>query len=109
MKRLSGEAYCVAELGALETKSPVLCAGVAGGQAGPLKIKQKIPESTGHRGLLNNQTNYFTRSRYSPVRVSILMRSPMLMNSGIETLAPVSTVAGLSVLVAVSPFTPGSV
>ena len=52
---------------------------------------------------------FLTRSEYSPVRVSTLTRSPMLMNNGTRTSAPVSMVAGLSVLVAVSPLTPGSV
>ena len=49
-----------------------------------------------------------TRSTYSCVRVSILTMSPMLMNSGTPMVAPVSTVAGLVVPVAVSPRTPGS-
>lgn len=35
--------------------------------------------------------------------------SPSLMNRGTRTVAPVSTVAGLSVFVAVSPLSPGSV
>ena len=52
---------------------------------------------------------FLTRSEYSPVRVSTLMRSPMLMKSGTRTSAPVSMVAGFRVLVAVSPLTPGSV
>ena len=47
---------------------------------------------------------------YEPERVSTLMRSPMLTNSGTLTVAPVSSVAGLlPPPEAVSPFTPGSV
>src|SRR6185312_14887038 len=48
------------------------------------------------------------RSRYSPVRVSILITSPTLMNSGTLTLAPVLILAGLVAPVAVSPRKPGS-
>ena len=50
-----------------------------------------------------------TRSTYEPSRVSILILSPALMNKGTRTSAPFSTVAGFNVLVAVSPFKPGSV
>ncbi len=47
---------------------------------------------------------------YEPERVSTLIRSPMLTNSGTLTVAPVSSVAGLLPPPdAVSPFTPGSV
>ena len=46
---------------------------------------------------------------YSPVRVSIWITSPSLMNRGILTSAPVSSVAGFRVLVAVLPARPGSV
>ena len=51
----------------------------------------------------------FTRPRYEPSRVSISMVSPSVMKRGTLTVAPDSTVAGFSVLVAVSPFNPGSV
>ena len=51
----------------------------------------------------------FTRSMYSPERVSTLIRSPSSTNSGTFTTAPVSSVAGFSAPVRVSPFTPGSV
>src|SRR5579885_1403215 len=44
-----------------------------------------------------------TRSTYSPVRVSILIVSPDSTNSGTLTVAPVSSVAAFSTLVAVSP------
>src|SRR5699024_3246735 len=50
-----------------------------------------------------------TRSIYSPVRVSMRMTSPSLMNRGTRRVAPVSTVAGFRVLVAVLPRMPGSV
>ena len=50
-----------------------------------------------------------TRFTYEPSRVSTSIISPSLMNKGTRTSAPVSTVAGLVVLVAVSPFKPGSV
>src|SRR5690606_37426937 len=50
----------------------------------------------------------FTRSTYSCVRVSILIVSPTLMNSGTAIVAPVSTVAGFVTLPVVSPLTPGS-
>src|SRR5690606_8962158 len=49
------------------------------------------------------------RVRYSPVRVSTLMRSPGLTNSGTWTTRPVSRVAGLRAPDTRSPWTPGSV
>src|SRR5262249_32788621 len=52
--------------------------------------------------------HFDTRSTYSCVRVSILTVSPTRMNSGTETVAPVSTVAGFCTLPLVSPRTPGS-
>jgi hypothetical protein len=42
------------------------------------------------------------------VRVSILIHSPSFTNRGTFTVAPVAIVAGLVTLLAVSPFTPGS-
>jgi len=51
---------------------------------------------------------YFTLSTYSPVLVLTRMSSPSFTNKGTFTVAPVSTLAGFNVLVAVSPFTPGS-
>ena len=53
--------------------------------------------------------HYLTLSPYLLVRVSTLMISPVSMKRGTNTSAPVSTVALLAELVAVSPFTPGSV
>ncbi len=53
--------------------------------------------------------NYLALSIYSPLRVSTRILSPVLMKRGTRTVAPVSTVAGFRVLVAVSPFNPGSV
>ena len=55
------------------------------------------------------QSQAFTRPTYEPSRVSISIISSWLMNKGTRTVAPVSTVAGLVALVAVSPFNPGSV
>ena len=46
---------------------------------------------------------------YSPVRVSTLMRSPWLTNSGTWTMRPVSRVAGLRAPETRSPCRPGSV
>lgn len=51
-------------------------------------------------------TYALTRPTYEPSRVSISIVSPSLMNKGTRTSAPVSTVAGFKVLVAVSPFNP---
>lgn len=52
--------------------------------------------------------NYLTLSTYSPVLVFTLISSPSFTNKGTLTVAPVSTVAGFNVRVAVSPFMPGS-
>src|SRR4029453_16606934 len=49
------------------------------------------------------------RVRYSPVRVSTLMRSPEFTNSGTCTTRPVSSVAGLRAPDTRSPWMPGSV
>src|ERR1700743_392608 len=51
---------------------------------------------------------YFTLSTYSPVLVLIRINSPSFTNKGTLTVAPVSTLAGFRVRVAVSPLTPGS-
>src|SRR5690606_11943924 len=53
--------------------------------------------------------HHLTRETYSPERVSTLMVSSWATNSGTRTTAPVSSVAGLPPVPAVSPFTPGSV
>src|SRR5690606_1360574 len=53
--------------------------------------------------------HHFTRETYSPERVSTLITSSWATNSGTRTTAPVSRVAGLPPVAAVSPFTPGSV
>src|SRR5207247_1137639 len=52
---------------------------------------------------------YFSRVRYSPVRVSTFTRSPSPTKRGTCTTTPVSSVAGLRAPLARSPFTPGSV
>src|SRR6478736_8578520 len=69
---------------------------------------------TGHRSrsvgpLGGSPPQPFTRSRYSPDRVSTLMRSPSSTNRGTWTTAPVSSFAGFIAPVLVSPFAPGSV
>src|SRR5690554_2503056 len=51
----------------------------------------------------------FTRLTYSPERVSTFSTSPIVINSGTLTTAPVDRVAGLEPPWAVSPFMPGSV
>ena len=50
----------------------------------------------------------YTLERYSPVLVSILIVSPWFTKSGTLRVAPVSTVHGFVVPVAVSPLTHGS-
>jgi hypothetical protein len=49
---------------------------------------ERVRAAAGSRG------HFATRSTYSWVRVSILMVSPIRMNSGTLTVAPVSRVAG---------------
>src|SRR5687768_12758589 len=58
---------------------------------------------------LGRQLGALARSIYALVRVSILIHSPSLTNSGTATVAPVLILAGLVTLVAVSPRAPGSV
>jgi hypothetical protein len=50
-----------------------------------------------------------TRLRYSCVRVSISILSPVSTNSGTEISNPVASLAGFSTLPEVSPLTAGSV
>ena len=50
-----------------------------------------------------------TRRRYSPVRVSISMLSPVVTNSGTWISIPEASLAGFITLPDVSPFTAGSV
>lgn len=45
--------------------------------------------------ILQRYTYSFTRVTYSPVRVSIRIFSPSLINGGTCTISPVSSVAGL--------------
>ena len=52
---------------------------------------------------------YFLRSRYSPLAVSTEITSPVLIKAGTFTTKPVSSVASLSTLLVVSPFTTSSV
>ena len=51
----------------------------------------------------------YTRRRYSPVRVSISILSPVDTNSGTGTSNPLPTLAGFITLPDVSPLTAGSV
>ena len=53
--------------------------------------------------------HYFLRSRYSPLAVSTEITSPVLIKAGTLTTKPVSSVASLSTLLVVSPFTTSSV
>lgn len=53
--------------------------------------------------------HYFLRSRYSPLAVSTEITSPVLIKAGTLTTRPVSSVASLSTLLVVSPFTTSSV
>lgn len=53
--------------------------------------------------------HYFLRSRYSPLAVSTEITSPVLIKAGTFTTKPVSSVASLSTLLVVSPFTTSSV
>ena len=50
-----------------------------------------------------------TRSKYLPVRVSMRIVSPLLMNRGTPTSYPLASFAGFRTFVAVSPRAPGSV
>ncbi len=50
-----------------------------------------------------------TLSKYWPLFVSTLMWSSSFIKSGTLTFAPVSSTAGFNALVAVLPFSPGSV
>lgn len=59
--------------------------------------------------LLGAVGDYFARSLYVPSAVLTTIFSPFSMKSGTRISAPVSTVAGFRVLVAVLPFMPGSV
>lgn len=61
------------------------------------------------RGTTCRNFQSLIRSAYSQVRVSTLIRSPVLMNRGTRIFTPGSTVASFNALVAVLPFTPGSV
>lgn len=60
-------------------------------------------------GMNEESILYLARSIYEPSRVSTTIISPVSIKRGTRTVAPVSTVAGLVVLVAVSPLRPGSV
>src|SRR6266550_9280385 len=68
---------------------------------------RRRPRSVGPRG--GSPPQPFTRSMYSPDRVSTLTRSPSSTNSGTWTTAPVSIFACFNAPVRVSPLAPGSV
>ena len=72
--------------------------------------KKSEPRSGCFAALCDVQVDvYFTRLTYEPSRVSTSTLSPVLTKRGTRISAPVSRVAGLRVLVAVSPLMPGSV
>jgi hypothetical protein len=72
-------------------------------------INKKMSPPGGSFFKVFERFNYsLTLSTYSPVLVLIRINSPSFTNKGTFTVAPVSTVAGFRVRVAVSPFTPGS-
>ena len=63
-------------------------------------------DESGSHGLSGH---YFLRSRYSPLAVSTEITSPVFIKAGTLTTRPVSSVASLSTLLVVSPFTTSSV
>ena len=56
---------------------------------------------------LSHPTLAYALDRYSPLRVSTLMISPVLTNRGACTTSPVTSVTGLLAPWAVSPLCPG--
>src|SRR5690606_25679928 len=77
-------------------------------QSGPRK--QMLTRATGCKGVRHRAAGYsLARPKYSPVRVSTRTTSPIFINKGTLTTAPVVRVAGLVPPWAVSPFKPGSV
>ena len=58
---------------------------------------------------LSTRARYFERDRYSPVSVLIVIVSPSATKCGTWMTIPVSSVAGLSVLLTAAVFIPGSV
>ena len=71
----------------------------------PLTFARQRDESGSHE----LSGHYFLRSRYSPLAVSTEITSPVLIKAGTFTTRPVSSVASLSTLLVVSPFTTSSV
>jgi hypothetical protein len=80
----------------------------AGSLARTGNVGSTNPNSSRLRKVFWGPTYVRTRSRYSPVRVSTLIISPISINAGQMTSAPVSSFTGLVSLVAVSPRTAGS-
>src|SRR5918996_572450 len=78
-------------------------AGVGVGQVRLVEDVDRRPAGLATRG------HAFTRSMYSPDRVSTFTRSPSPTKSGTCTTTPVSRVAGFSAFVLVSPFVAGFV
>src|SRR5918999_2980766 len=92
--------------------------GVGGGGDGQLDQQvvdarapdvELVAQGEGPLPGISPRAHHQTRVRYSPVRVSTLMRSPVSTNSGTWTTAPVSSVAGFLAPDTRSPCTPGSV
>ena len=74
-------------------------------------LKDDLTPATTDRATGENHaaTHHLTRLRYSPVRVSISILSPISTNSGTGSSKPVEILAGFMTLPEVSPLTPGSV
>ena len=94
------------------------CKGAAGGARSPVARRVgagciSVRKSNGHRiGCPSSRSRRparQTRRRYSPVRVSISILSPVATNSGTCTSKPLAILAGFSTLPDVSPLTAGSV
>ena len=75
----------------------------------PAKLKGTAQGALARVGAVRTAAVRQTRRRYSPVRVSISIRSPVLTNSGTGTSRPEAILAGFSTLPDVSPLTAGSV
>src|SRR5690606_35664719 len=89
--RRQPDAYGEAARRTLNSRHPRRAPGLPGAGSGPCRMA------------------YLTRLRYSLVRVSISILSPISQNSGTGISKPVLILAGLSTLPEVSPRTAGSV
>ncbi len=84
---------------------PALAEQLDGRDRALLGLEQHLERAPARLGPCGHQP----RPRYSPDRVSTLIFSPVVMNSGTWISAPVSRVAGLLPPVERSPCRPGSV